>query len=138
MELTTFKLGDDWYGVDVLSVQEIMDPLPISSLPLAPDYVKGLLNVRGIIVTVISLKKRLNIASEYSEEYQNVIIDGDDKKETVCLMVDEIGDVIRCEDDMLIERPAMVDKIAAPFITGICKVSDRLITILNPQAIAGV
>lgn len=135
IELSTFRLGEEWFAIDVLNVQEVMEPLPISILPLAPDYIRGLINVRGLIVTSISLKKRLGFeVDNYDEEYHNIIVQSPEGP--VCLMVDEIGDVVVVEKEDITERPPTIGDGSAKYIQGVFKMSAQLVVVLDVVSVS--
>ena len=92
-QIATFTLSGDLFGIDVLSVQEVMTQIPLSHVPRAPNYVRGLINVRGLIVTCIDTKVRLGIEpAEYPEEHHYIITKSDEG--LICISVDDVGDVI--------------------------------------------
>ena len=96
VELATFYVGDSLCGMDILKVQEINKLLEMTEVPLAPDYVKGILNLRGQIVTVIDLGNKLDLAdTETSGDTRNIIVNSNG--EYIGLLVDRIGDVERTE-----------------------------------------
>lgn len=129
-QIATFTLEDEWYGIDVLAVQEVMAPLPISAVPRAPRAVSGLINVRGLIVTCIDLKTRLGIEpAAYASDYNNVIIR--DKEGLICIMVDEVGDVMNSAGLGFADRPPTLSPQLRPFVAGIFKAPTGLITFLD-------
>ena len=133
----TFRLGSEWFGIDVLKIQEIMNPLPRTSVPLAPDYVIGLINVRGLIVSCISMKRRLGFPDDsYNDDHHNIIVNA--QTGTVRMVVDEIGDVIMADSIDVEEKPSTVATSAHDYIEGVIKMDSRLITFLNADLLAGV
>ena len=134
IQLSTFRLGDEWFGVDVLAVQEVMNPLSITKVPLSPDYVQGLINVRGVLVTVVSLKERLRYSDNaYQEEHKLVIVNNDDG--LVCFQVDEIGDVIETEDLSAADIPSTLRGSVKEYVLGVFKQHGRLITHLDVKKV---
>jgi len=131
IQIATFRLADEWFGIDVLRVQEVMNPLPRTAVPRAPGFVTGLINVRGVIVTAISLKVRLGFPdpSYDAETHMNVIANTGDGP--VCLQVDEIGDVVRTSTLSFAERPPTVSTALRDHIAGVLRLEDRLITLLD-------
>ena len=98
VELATFYVGDSLCGMDILKVQEINKLLEMTEVPLAPDYVKGILNLRGQIVTVIDLGSKLNLAdTDTGSDTRNIIVNSNG--EYIGLLVDRIGDVERTEEE---------------------------------------
>lgn len=134
IQLSTFRLGEEWFGVDVLAVQEVMNPLRITKVPLSPQYVQGLINVRGVLVTVVSLKERLIFDSkDYQDDHKLVIVNADDG--LVCFQVDEIGDVIETEVLAPADVPSTLRGSIKEYVSGVFKQQGRLITHLDVQKV---
>jgi purine-binding chemotaxis protein CheW len=133
LQFATFRLDQEWFGLDVLRVQEVMHPLPLTAVPRGPNYVSGLINVRGVIVTVISTKVRLGFPCTRYEEAtaMNVIVNGLDGP--VCLQVDEIGDVVLADRIAFAERPPTVGAQVRDLIAGVLRLDGRLITLLDAE-----
>src|SRR5208282_5950696 len=92
-QLCTFYLGEQYFGLDVLKVQEIIRYQEMTRVPLAPPVVRGLINLRGQIVTAIDLRRRLEMNDRPKDQLPvNVVVHTDDG--AVSLLVDEIGDVL--------------------------------------------
>src|SRR5271166_5071324 len=99
----TFYLAGHYFGVDVLKVQEIIRYQEMTRVPLAPPVVRGLINLRGQIVTAIDLRRRLRLRERPADQQPlNVVVRSDDG--AVSLLVDEIGDVLEVSQDAF-ERP---------------------------------
>ncbi len=134
MELATFYVGDSLCGMDILKVQEINKLLEMTEVPLAPDYVKGILNLRGQIVTVIDLGNKLSLAdTEISSETRNIIVNSNG--EYIGLLVHRIGDVERTEEDKIEPPPANIGGIQGRYFEGVFKKEKSLIGILNVEEI---
>jgi purine-binding chemotaxis protein CheW len=131
VQVATFRLATEWFGIDVLRVQEVMNPLPRTEVPRAPGFVTGLINVRGLIVTAISLKTRLGFPDTVydRDSHMNVIVNTTEGP--VCLQVDEIGDVVRTNALSFAERPPTVSTALREHIAGVLRLEDRLITLLD-------
>ena len=134
VELATFYVGDSLCGMDILKVQEINKLLEMTEVPLAPDYVKGILNLRGQIVTVIDLGSKLSLAeTETSGDTRNIIVNSNG--EYIGLLVDRIGDVERTEEEDIEPPPANIGGIQGRFFEGVFKKENSLIGILNVEEI---
>ena len=131
VQVATFRLAGEWFGIDVLRVQEVMNPLPRTEVPRAPPFVTGLINVRGLIVTAISLKSRLGFPDmAYDlDSHMNVIVNTPEGP--MCLQVDEIGDVVRTNALSFAERPPTVSTALREHIAGVLRLDARLITLLD-------
>jgi purine-binding chemotaxis protein CheW len=138
VDLTTFNIGDACCGINILRVQEINKLTEVTCVPLAPDYVKGILNLRGLIITVIDVGKRLGLPSSEADEaknQRNIIVYYEN--ESIGLLVDSIGDVFRAENENIEKPPANVVGIQGQFFEGVLKTEKRLISILNLAEVLG-
>jgi len=132
-QFCTFFLDDLLFGVDVLKVQEVILYQSMTQVPLAPSSVRGLINLRGQIVTAIDLRDRMDLATgARSEQPKNIVVQTDDG--AVSLLVDEIGEVIEPDEDSFEERPESLSGIARRMVEGVYKLEDRLLVILDTEA----
>jgi len=126
----TFFVGGIFYGVDVMQVQEVIRYHELTRVPLASRMVSGLINLRGQIVTAIDLRRRLGLAERPPEQLpMNVVIRSDDS--AVSLLVDEIGDVLEVDDEAFEAPPETLKGIARDLVTGVYKLPEKLLLILN-------
>lgn len=133
----TFHLGDQYFGLDVLRVQEIVRHQPLTHVPLAHPMVRGLMNLRGQIVTAIDLRKRLDLPeSKAVSEPVNVVLQTDDG--AVSLLVDEIGDVLEVSEEHFERPPETLQGLTRDLIRGAYKLTDRLLVILDPDLVVTV
>lgn len=136
IELTTFNIGDACCGINILNVQEINKLTQVTPVPLAPEYVKGILNLRGQIITVMDVGKRLGLTSQCETKYQrNIVVRF--KNEFIGLLVDSIGDVFQTENKNIEKPPANLVGLQSQFIEGVFITDNRLISILNLTALLG-
>ena len=134
VELATFYVGDSLCGMDILKVQEINKLLEMTEVPLAPDYVKGILNLRGQIVTVIDLGSKLKLAdTETGGDTRNIIVNSNG--EYIGLLVHKIGDVERTEVEDIEPPPANIGGIQGRYFEGVFKKENSLIGILNVEEV---
>jgi len=130
VELATFYVGNALCGMDILNVQEINKLMDMTKVPQAPDYVTGILNLRGQIVTVVDLGKKLGLApSDVSETSRNIIVNADN--EYVGLLVSRISDVVEANWEKVEKPPANISGVQGAFFKGVFKTKDRLIGILD-------
>lgn len=133
-QFCTFYLGDQYFGLDVLSVQEIIRAQPMTKTPLAHPVVRGLINLRGQIVTAIDLRKRLDLPPAPEDcEGVNVVLQTDDG--AVSLLVDEIGDVLEVSESQFENPPVTLQGPSRQLICGAYKLPDELLVILDSQFI---
>lgn len=125
-----FQLKDEEYGVDVQQVQSIERMLHITRVPKMPDFVKGVINLRGIVTPIIDLKERFSIeTTEYTNSTRVIIVQVEDKE--VGLIVDSANDVIDIPTEKIEQPPEVVGRIESDYIRGVAKLDDRLLILLN-------
>jgi purine-binding chemotaxis protein CheW len=134
VELATFFVGDALCGMDILKVQEINKLIEMTRVPQAPEYVLGILNLRGEIVTIIDLGKKLGLKStELSNKTRNIIVNSNE--EHIGLMVEQISDVFQAEWEKVEAPPANIGGVQGKYFTGVFKTKDRLIGILDVEKV---
>jgi len=134
IEMATFYVGNALFGMDILKVQEINKILDMTIVPQAPEYVKGILNLRGQIVTIIDLGIKLGLSRVImGPETRNIIVNS--KNEYIGLLVDRIGDVERATEDAIEAPPANINGIKAEYFEGVYKKEKSLIGILNVEKV---
>ncbi|HAY39118.1 MAG TPA: chemotaxis protein CheW [Desulfobacteraceae bacterium] len=120
--------------MDILKVQEINKLIEMTRVPQAPEYVLGILNLRGEIVTIVDLGKKLSLKStEMSDKTRNIIVNSNG--EHIGLMVERISDVIQAEWEKVEAPPANIGGVQGRYFTGVFKTEDRLIGILDVEKV---
>jgi purine-binding chemotaxis protein CheW len=133
----TFYLAGHYFGLDVLQVQEVIRYQEMTRVPLAPPVVRGLINLRGQIVTAIDLRRRLELEERPAGQLPvNVVVHTDDG--AVSLLVDEIGDVLQVPENLFERPPETLKGVARELIRGAYKLPDRLLLILDPERTVNV
>ena len=133
----TFFLDGHYFGIDVLRVQEIIRYQPMTRVPLAPAVVRGLINLRGQIVTGIDLRRRLGMSDRPADQLPiNVVVQTDDG--AVSLLVDEIGDVLNISERKIETPPDTLRGESRAFIIGVSQREDRLLHILDVNQIVNL
>lgn len=131
-QLCTFKLGRLFLGVPVQDVQEVIRYQEMTRIALAPPAVRGLINLRGQIVTAIDMRTRLSLPPRASGELpMNVVLTPDHG--SVSLLVDDIGDVLDLDDRKLEAIPSTVDPAYHDLIRGVYKLDGQLLLLLDPN-----
>lgn len=127
----TFFLGENLYGIEVMQVQEVTGELPVQEVPLAPEFVKGLINLRGQIATALDLRCLFNLAckTERLGPSASVVcrLDGN----LVSLMVDSLGDVVDSENKNKEAVPETIPRGVKKYLKGICKERNKLLSIID-------
>ena len=129
-EFLTFALGEEEYGVDILKVQEIRGYDAVTRLPDAPDYIKGVINLRGTIVPVIDMRLKFRLASaDYTPVTVMIVLNVADR--IVGIVVDSVSDVIRLGSDHIRPVPELGATIDRQFLTGIGTLEERMLILLD-------
>ncbi len=132
-DVCTFVLDGLYFGVQVETVQEVICYQQMTQVPLAPPAVRGLVNLRGQIVTAIELRRCLDLSERLpGEPVVNVVVCTEEGP--VSLLVDEIGDVVTVDSQAFEPLPEMVTGIDRELIRGVYKLSDRLLLLLDTAA----
>jgi purine-binding chemotaxis protein CheW len=131
-QFSTFYVGDLFFGVDVLHVQEVLCFQPMTSVPQAPEVIEGLINLRGQIVTAIDMRRRLRLPTRSGDQtLMNIVVRTADG--AVSLLVDEIGDVLDMDAATYERPPENLDPAAKELIRGVYKLKDRLLLVLDEE-----
>ena len=129
-QFCTFYLDKLLFGVELKGVQEVIRTLEMTRVPLAPDVVSGLINLRGQIVTAVDLRRRLELEpAPPGARPMNVVVRSEDG--SVSLLVDEIGDVVEVEEDTFEPPPETLRGSIRTMILGVHKLNDRLMHVLD-------
>ena len=129
-EFLTFTLGDEEYGVDILKVQEIRGYDTVTSLPDAPEFIKGVINLRGTIVPVLDLRLKFNLSkAEYNDFTVMIILNVADR--VVGIVVDGVSDVIDLPEDAIRPTPEIGGTVETQYITGIGTLDNRMLILLD-------
>ena len=130
LQLVTFTMGTEDYAVDILKVQEINRMTEIAKVPNAPDYVEGVINLRGRVIPVISLRKRFGFEERGSDEQARIMI-MDIQGITIGVIVDAVSEVLRIPSNTVEPTPHVATSLGTEFIKGIAKLEDRLIILID-------
>jgi len=131
MQLVGFSIGNEQFGVDILMVQEIIRAAPITPVPNSPDFVEGVINLRGNIIPVIELRKRLNLYKEEANQDTWILILDIDGKVTG-FIVDFVSKVLKVLENSIEPPPDLVVAgLESQYIHGVCDIGDKLLILLN-------
>ena len=126
----TFYVGDLFLGIEVERIQEVLRDSVVTAVPRAPSAIRGLINLRGQIVTAVDLRTRFGLPSLDSEESATILVlDGAD--ELLSLVVDRVGDVVEVEDDHFEEPPDTLKSDSRRLIRGAYKLEHYLLLVLD-------
>jgi purine-binding chemotaxis protein CheW len=130
LQLVSFKIGAEEFGVDILKVQEINKMTQITKVPNAPDFVEGVINLRGRVIPIIDLRTRLGLEKiDHTKDTRIIVVELDGK--TVGFIVDAVNEVLRIPANITEKPPELVAGIDADYITAVGKLEDRLLILLD-------
>ena len=130
-QLVVFKIGDEEFGVDIAQVREIVRLLEITYMPKAPAFIEGVVNLRGQIVAIIDLAKRLGIPSRPRGDTTRIIVI-EIGENTVGMIVDSVSEVLRLSSENIEEVPGIIEtEVPEHYIRGVGKLKDRLLVLLD-------
>lgn len=136
MQLVGFEVGREIFGVDILMVREIIRSAPITAVPNSPDFVEGVINLRGDIIPVIDLRKRLNLYRDETQD-KNWVLILEVEGSVTGFVVDRVDDVLKIDKNNIEAAPEIVlAGLESQYIRGVCEVADkRLMILLNFDSI---
>ncbi len=136
MQLVGFEVGKEVFGVDILMVREIIRSAPITAVPNSPEFVEGVINLRGDIIPVIDLRKRLNLFRDDKQE-KNWILILEVEGSVTGFVVDRVDDVMKIEENSIEPAPEIVlAGLESQYIRGVCEIGEkRLMILLNFDSI---
>lgn len=137
-QLCTFRLANLHLGLDVLAIQEVIKCPTLAPVPLAPECIEGLLNLRGQILTAIDLRSQLGLPRESRSNSGKMLIIVRTRSVEAALLVDSVGDVLDVTDESFEETTANVSPSVRPFLEGVHKLENSLLHVLNAEAAASL
>lgn len=129
LQLIIFRSGNEEFGVDINAVREIIKVGLVTPIPNSPKYIKGIINVRGEIVTIIDIKSRFNLDGEESAPKHIVVTKQEEG--LFGLMVDEVSEVLRIQNNEIKAPPSIMTNIHKKYVTGVLTHQNRLIILLD-------
>ncbi|MFZ3060626.1 MAG: chemotaxis protein CheW [Candidatus Methanoperedens sp.] len=137
LQLVVFNIGREEFGVEIMRVQEIIRMTNITRIPQAPEYIRGIINLRGRIIVVLNLNVIMGMETKEQDENTRIIVANID--ETVMgFIVDSVSEVIRLPEKNVEPAPAVIaSKIGTEYVRGVGKMEDRLLILLDLDKILG-
>ncbi len=137
LQLVSFNIGSEEFGVDILKVQEINRMVEITRVPQAPGYVEGVINLRGKVIPIIDLRKRFSLElKEHDKNTRIVVVDIGGN--IMGMIVDSVSEVLRLPADTIEPPPELVTGINSEYIKGVAKLDDRLLIFLDLSKVIDV
>lgn len=134
----TFMLANEQYAIDILCVEEIRSWEKPTQIPNSPEHVKGVINMRGIIVPIIDLRIKFSVGTANYSEVTVVIvltIESEEETKTIGFVVDAVSDVLDADESDIKKAPAFGGQIPPHFVKGLVNVEDNVVTLLNAEAL---
>lgn len=132
IQLVGFKIANELFGVDILMVQEIIRSAPITHVPNSPEFVEGVINLRGSIIPVIDLRKRLDLHTTVYEKEKDWILILDIAGRITGFIVDLVTEVLKIQEDDIDPPPdIIVAGLHSQYIRGVCEIDKELLILLD-------
>ena len=131
LQLVTFNIAEEEFGVDILSVQEIIRLMQITTVPRAPACIEGVINLRGKVIPVIDMRKRFNLPAVERDSHTRIIVMEFGSSKIVGFLVDAVSEVLRIPANTVEPAPAVVSGVGSEYIKGVGKLDDRLLILLD-------
>ncbi len=129
-QLVVFQLAKETYGVDISSVREIIRMQAITDVPKTPDFVEGVINLRGKVIPVIDLHKRFDLPAIEETQHTRIMV-VEVENVTVGMIVDSVSEVLRIPTDSIDPPPPVISGVDAAYLRGVGKLDNRLIILLD-------
>ncbi|MBF0515450.1 MAG: purine-binding chemotaxis protein CheW, partial [Desulfovibrionaceae bacterium] len=130
LQLVTFNISQEEFGVDILKVQEIIRTMEITKVPRAPQFVEGVINLRGKVIPIVDLRGRFGMDPRNHDSQTRIIV-VELNAMIVGFVVDAVSEVLRIPADTVVPPPSIVAGIDSEYISGIGKLEDRLLILID-------
>ncbi|MBU0984478.1 MAG: chemotaxis protein CheW [candidate division Zixibacteria bacterium] len=137
LQLVSFNIGSEEFGVDILKVQEINRMVDITKVPQAPHYVEGVINLRGKVIPIVDLRKRFNLELKEHDKNTRIVV-VDILGNIMGMIVDAVSEVLRLPASTIEPPPEIVTGINSDYIKGVAKLEDRLLIFLDLSRVIDV
>jgi purine-binding chemotaxis protein CheW len=136
LQLVSFKLSDEEYGIDILKVQEINRMLDITRVPDSPPFVEGVINLRGKVIPIVDLRGRFGMERRAHDKNTRIVV-VELAGRIVGFIVDAVREVLRIQSSVAEPAPQMTAGAGEEYITGIAKLEDRLLILIDLEKVLG-
>jgi purine-binding chemotaxis protein CheW len=134
----TFHLSQEQYGVSLLAVREIIGLMDITHVPRTPEYVRGVINLRGRIIPVVDLRLKFGMKAQEDTEVTCIIVvemNYEDQVIQIGILVDEVDEVLDIQEDQIDNLPSIGADVSMNYICGVAKISQRVVMLLDIQRV---
>jgi len=129
-------LNDEKYGIDIMDIEEILRMLEITKVPKAPSFVEGIINIRGKVIPIVDLRKKLNIpANEYTNSTRIVVVNLSGKK--IGFIVDHVEEVLSVDGSLVDKAPSASTSVDNSYIKGVARLQTGMVIILDVHQVFG-
>ncbi|HUT92431.1 MAG TPA: chemotaxis protein CheW [Thermoguttaceae bacterium] len=136
MQLVSFKLGEETYGIEITKIREIILMGQITQVPETPHYIKGLINLRSTVIPVIDLRARFGLAEgDLTDESRIMVLNVGSR--TIGIVVDAVSEVLRVSGDQICEAPPTVASLGNEYMTGLVRLEEHLLILLDVDQLFG-
>jgi len=133
----TFTIENELFGVEILSVQELIGYKEITIVPNLPEYIIGVINLRGNVIPIIDLRKKFKLQTKNYDKFSVIIVLNINKR-SIGLVVDSVHDVVSIPEEEISDTPMFTTKINTTFIKNISQVDNKLVVILDTNKILSI
>jgi purine-binding chemotaxis protein CheW len=134
IQVIRFRLGEEDFAMDILQVEEIIRMMEITKVPKSPDFVEGVINLRDRVIPVVDLRKRFDIPRKDADSQTRIIV-LKTRPKRVGIIVDSVSEVLRLPTETVEESPSLVGNIDARCISGVAKIGQSLLMVLDAELI---
>jgi len=134
LQLVSYRIGNEEFGTDILKVREIIRTVVITKVPNSPDYIEGVINLRGKVIPIINLRTKLGVSAK-ENDYNTRIIVVELRNTTIGFIVDSVSEVLRIPGNIIEPCPAIVSGINSEYITAVGKLQDKLLILLDMEKV---
>jgi purine-binding chemotaxis protein CheW len=131
LQLVSFAIGEEEFGLEIVRVQEIIRMQPITRVPNSPSFVEGVINLRGKVIPILSLRKRLGLDARAADRETRIII-ANVSGVVLGFIVDRVCEVMRIASEM-VEAPPRLTKVAREYVAGVGRAGERLLILLDME-----
>ncbi len=133
-QIVSFRLANEEYGLDIMKVQEIILIGPVTEMPQVPEYMRGLINLRGHVIPIVDLRVRLGLEAAEATEHTRILVLNVGNR-TIGVVVDAVDEVLRVDSVELEPTPVGVSGVGEEYVAGLLKFEDKLLILLNLERI---